>query len=165
MSKRSLFAAVAVLALVLGACGTDTPTADPDEGTGAAQSPTPDAEGSIVVITATDYEFDLPETLPAGPTTFSLTNAGEEPHFIDIVELTDDAPPVDKLIKMSESKVGGFFVGQPNTLPTVKPGETGEKTVEIMLESGARYGYVCFIEAKDGTPHAFLGMSGEFTVE
>ncbi len=27
-----------------------------------------------------------------------------------------------------------------------------------------RYGYVCFVETKEGKPHAFLGMTGELTV-
>lgn len=67
------------------------------------------------------------------------------------------------LIKLPDKKVGHYFEGPPNHLPTVKPGKTGDKTLEMELEPG-RYGYVCFIEAKDGTPHAFLGMAGEFVV-
>lgn len=59
--------------------------------------------------------------------------------------------------------MGNYFEGRPNEIPTVKPGETSAET-EIDLVAG-RYGYVCFIEAKDGTPHAFLGMSGEFVVQ
>ena len=163
MKRYSLFALVVVLALVFVACGND----DPAENTDAGAEPTEAAEpeGSEVLITATEYEFDLADSYAAGATTFSLQNDGEEPHFIDIVELTDDAPSVDKLIKMGENAVGKFFVGQPNHIPVAKPGEMAKKSVDIDLVAGARYGYVCFVENKKGVPHAFIGMSGEFTVE
>lgn len=152
-----------VLALVFVACGGDEPTTD--TGAPADESSAPAEEGGAeVLITATDYEFDLAESYPAGPTTFSLQNDGDEPHFIEIVELTDDAPEVAKLLKMKDDEVGEFFVEQYG-IPTAKPGEAAKKSVEIDLVSGARYGYVCFVEAKDGTPHAFLGMAGEFTVD
>lgn len=161
--KRCALSVVLVLGLLFVACGKDEPTAGPD--TGAEEpSQSPEAEGGTVLITATEYAFDLPGELPAGQTTFSLANAGEEKHFIQIVKLTDDAPPVADLIKMPDNQVGNYFEGQPNDIPTVKPGETSAKTIEIDLVAG-RYGYVCFIEAKDGTPHALLGMSGEFVVQ
>lgn len=171
MQRRVLIAMFMVLGLLFAACGddgADTGTdagAEEQAGDVAASEDDEAAAGGEVLITATEYEFDLPDTLPAGPTTFTLKNDGKEKHFIDIVKLTDDAPSVDKLIKMPERKIGRYFEGQPNHLPTVKPGETGEKTLEIDLESGGRYGYVCFIAAKGEPPHAFLGMRGEFTVD
>lgn len=143
--------------LLLGACGDqakDTPTAEP-------ASPSP-ADPSSVAITATEYDFDLPEELPSEPTSFTLTNAGEEKHFIEIVQLTDEAPPLKELLKLEGDEFAPYFEGQPNRIDTVKPGETSD-SLEIDLVP-ARYAYVCFIETKDGTPHAFLGMAGEFTV-
>ena len=161
---KRLFVVLCVLALVFVGCGDDEP--ETDTGAPADESSAPAAEGGgDVLISAVEYEFNLADSYPAGATTFSLKNDGEEPHFIDIVQLTDDAPEVAELIKMGENKVGQYFVGQPNHIPTAKPGEAAKRSVEIELVSGARYGYVCFIEAKDGTPHAFLGMAGEFTVE
>jgi hypothetical protein len=155
-----MLAAVAVLGLLFAGCGSDEPATNNEAG--STPSAPAEAEDGTVVVTATEYEFDLPDALPAGPTTFSLTNAGAEEHFIEIVPLTDDAPSVEELIELPEKKVEEFFAGPPSDLPVVKPGETGTKTIEIDIQPGARYGYVCFIEAKDGTPHAFLGMVGEF---
>ena len=161
MRRSAVFAAVIVLGLMSVACGDDDPAATEP---GAEQTSEAPAEtGGEVTITAVDYEFDLADSYAAGTTTFTLVNEGEEPHFIDIVPLVADAPPVEDLLKLPEKKVGEFFAGPPNHIKTVKPGETSEP-LEVELEPG-RYGYVCFIEAKDGTPHAFLGMSGEFTVE
>ena len=172
--KRSAFIAMLmVLGLLFAACGEDTGDTGTDAGaqdqaedTGDDAAEHNEVEGGEVLVTAVDYEFDLPDTLPAGTTTFTLKNDGKKPHFIDIVPLVDGAPPVDKLIKMPQKKAESFFAGPPNHLPVVKPGETGKKTLEIELESGARYGYVCFIsDGKGKPPHAFLGMAGEFSVE
>lgn len=160
--KRLVFL-LFVLALVFVGCGEDEPTTDTSAPADESSAPA-DEGGAEVLITAVDYEFDLADSYLAGPTTFSLQNDGDEPHFIEIVELTEDAPEVAKLLKMKESEIGQYFVDQ-YSIPTAKPGETAKKTVEIDLVSGARYGYVCFVEAKDGTPHAFLGMAGEFTVD
>src|SRR5688572_12241730 len=144
---KRLFALLFVLALVFSGCGNDDPTVD--AGAPEDESSTPaDEGGGEVLITAVEYEFDLADSYPAGATTFSLQNDGEEPHFIDIVELTEDAPPLDELLKMPEKKVGQFFVGQPNHIPVAKPGQAAKKSVEIDLVSGGRYAYVCFIEAK-----------------
>ncbi len=161
MQRRSVLAVVMVLGLLFAACGNDEPAATNEPG---AEETTPaPAAGGDVLISAVEYEFDLADTYAAGATTFTLANNGEEPHFIDIVPLTDDAPPVADLLELPDKKVEPFFAGPPNHIKTVKPGETSDP-MEVELEPG-RYGYVCFIEAKDGTPHAFLGMSGEFTVE
>lgn len=163
MKRQAVSAAFLALGLLFTACGGDDDEPPVGTDTGADATETPMAEGGTVLITAIEYAFDLPEELPAGSTTFTLENAGEEKHFIDIAKLTDDAPPVSELIELPDRKVGRFFEGQPNHIPPVKPGETSKKPLEIDLEPG-RYGYVCFVEAKDGTPHAFLGMHGEFTV-
>lgn len=158
--SRSLPAALLTImgVLLLGACGNDAI----DTSGAEATSPSPAGPHSVV-ITASEYDFDLPGELPAGPTSFTLTNAGEEKHFIEIIQLTADALPLEELLKLKEDELGPYFVGQPNGIDTVQPGETSEP-LEIDLEP-ARYAYVCFIEAKDGTPHAFLGMAGEFEVK
>ena len=160
---KRLLVLLCVLALVFVGCGDDEPTTD--TGAPADESSAPaDEGGGEVVVTAVEYEFDLADTYPAGTTTFSLQNDGEEPHFIEFVELTEDAPALDELLKMPEKEIGQYFMAQ-HKIPTAKPGEMAKKSAEIDLASGARYAYVCFIPAKDGTPHAFLGMAGEFTVE
>lgn len=170
MKRRAVFAAVLALGLLLVSCGDDEPTVEPVAGATteapATEEETPEApatEGGTVEITAVDYAFNVPAELPAGPTTFILTNAGDEKHFMDIVQLIDDAPPVEELIKLPDNKVGKYFASGPNHIDTLKPGETSEP-LEIDLVSGARYGYVCFFSTKGEKPHAFMGMHGEFTV-
>ncbi len=45
-----------------------------------------------------------------------------------------------------------------------RPGETAKERITGELTPGT-YGYACFLETKDGTPNAFLGMAGTFVVE
>lgn len=166
---KVLLATLMALAL-LGACGggggadatNDTAAedvaADPDE------SPAEDeAEPGTLEFSGTEYAFSAPPTAAAGETSITLVNNGDEPHMLDLVPLTPDAPAVEKLIKMPEKKLGKFFAGEPIHIDTIKPGETSEP-VEAELKPG-RYGYVCFFSKKGEKPHAFLGMYGELTVE
>lgn len=163
LARRMLLPLVAVLALGLVACGGGDETDDADTpaaGETTAGEETPEASGEITV-NATEYAFDLPETLPAGETTFTLNNVGEEKHFIEILELKADAPPVDELVKIK--RADKFFVRRVGGTKPIGPGEQAEPfTGEL---TPGRYGYACFFATKKGPPHAFLGMAGEFTVE
>src|SRR5947208_15560245 len=42
---------------------------------------------SLITITATDYAFGVPDTIPAGLTTFRLVNQGKELHHANLVRL------------------------------------------------------------------------------
>ena len=95
---------------------------------------------------------------------FDVTNVGEEPHEIIVVEITSDDSLLNLLLSSPEESeeppegievisFGGFF----------EPAQDGTVVFEEALSPG-RYGLLCFVEASDGTPHAFLGMISEFTV-
>lgn len=174
VSAAVLAATLALLAFA--ACGDDkttTPQGQPKGGTeNSAAAPSPGGPGAgpaAVTVYATEYAFDLPETLPAGETEFTLVNNGEEPHMFILAELKDGAPPVEKLIKMDEKEADKFIVEQ-QVIEPIDPGETGKKTITMDLKPGATYGYVCFVPSPKkseghGQPHAFLGMYGSFTAE
>src|SRR5256884_8800609 len=62
----------------------------------ACGRPAPRAAGpSLVTITATDYAFGVPDTLPAGLTTFRLVNQGKELHHANLVRLGEGKTMVD----------------------------------------------------------------------
>ena len=166
-SRIKILLAVLMSLALLGACGggEDDPATDAGQDSEAESEETPaeETEGGTLEFAGTEYAFSAPPTAPAGATSITLVNNGEERHMLDIVPLTDDAPPVKELIKLPEKKIGKYFTGQPQTIEPIKPGETSDP-LELELEPG-RYGYVCFFAEKGEKPHALLGMYGELTVE
>jgi plastocyanin len=166
-----LCAAVA-MTLALAACGDDggdveEPTAQESESPDATEEETPDGQdsGGEILVTATEYSFDLPAMVAAGETTFTLQNDGEQPHHLILAKLTEDAPPIDELIKMRnpEKFLEEDLSGKKP--PHAGPGQTSRTTIEAELTPGT-YGYACFIpDAKKKVPHAFLGMYGTFEVQ
>ena len=56
-------------------------------GAACTRQPPRPAGPNVVTITATDYAFALPDTIPAGLTTFRLVNQGKELHHASLVRL------------------------------------------------------------------------------
>ena len=141
-----------VLMLVLAACA-EQQQAQPQ------QPASPELETQEFDVIATDYAFEgVPATLEAGQTTFTLSNEGEEQHEMTLLKVNDDRP-MEELIQLPQQE--GQEITEEAGRTETAPGKS--KSFSTLLESG-RYGYVCFVETKDGTPHAFEGMFGEFTV-
>jgi len=44
----------------------------------------------VVEVTARDFAFDAPDQIPSGWTTFRMTNAGEQEHFLYIYRLPEN---------------------------------------------------------------------------
>ena len=176
-TRSARFAAVPLTAiLVFG--GAAACSDDDDGGESSATSAedatttTAGAGGEETAITAVDYEFEgVPETLPAGPHTFTFTNEGEEPHELVIFRIVDENESIEDILQLGEEEgqshveeAGGTFA---------EAGADGEPA-EVDLEAG-KYAMVCFVsvgttgpsdaEAGDGPPHFMEGMVTEFTVE
>ncbi|MFN2390312.1 MAG: hypothetical protein ABR575_12015 [Actinomycetota bacterium] len=111
-------------------------------------------------VTADEYSFDFPGTVEAGVTVFTLANAGQEKHHIQILELKDDAPSLTKLLESKQPRK--FIVRRVGGTDEIDSGS--ERRFEAELTPG-RYAYVCFLQAKKGKSHAELGMAGEFTID
>lgn len=150
---RRLFLAACILALP--ACGEDNPTITQPQGSPAEEP----AASDQVDVTAVEYEFQgVPESLAEGEFTFTLTNEGEEPHELYLFYITG-AQTVAELLELPENEVNELT--QAVERVEAKPGGSDEFTAGLVP---GRFGYACFVESPDGTPHAFLGMAGEFTV-
>ena len=115
-----------------------------------------------VTVVATDYHLDLPHTLPAGPTTFTLVNRGRELHQLYLVRLADGKSAADLV---SALKAGGpppawaTDAGGPNG---VDPGDTSFAATVRLLPG--RYAALCVIPGRDGVPHVMKGMYADLTV-
>ena len=151
---------IALLAiLALTGCGGDTTS---DDGQQAGTTPTSDPAPVAVEIpvTAVEYEFQgVEDELISGEASFRLDNSGEEPHEFSLALITGDQS-LEELLQLPEKEAGQAIENVGRAF--AEPGDSD--FLEVELQPG-RYGYVCFVEAPDGTPHAFLGMAGEFRVE
>lgn len=60
-------------------------------GVAACAKPVPPPAGpNVVRMMATEYAFGMPDTLPAGLTTFQLVNGGQEVHHAVLVRMTEE---------------------------------------------------------------------------
>jgi len=126
----------------------------------ACNRPAPHAAGpSVVTITTTEYAFGMPDTIPAGLTTFRLVNQGKELHHASLVRLRDGKTVADFQAGIAAAMKNHTpppawmgFAGGPNA---VTVGDTA--TATQLLEPGS-YVFVCWIPSLDGVPHVMKGM-------
>ncbi len=144
---------------MLASCGNDDPVPGGAVTVGRVTAGGEAAAGTV------SYTFDLPTHLPAGPTRFSLANAGDEPHHAQVFRLDPDATFEDREQALTTGdsqaplQVGTFAGGTA----LVDPGETSTADAVIDLAPG-RYTLVCFVEGPDGLPHLAHGMLRPFAV-
>jgi uncharacterized cupredoxin-like copper-binding protein len=118
---------------------------------------------NIVVVVAHDFAFDLPSSIPAGPTTFELRNHGTQGHHLDIVRLDSGKTAGDALaalIKAGRGPRPGWLhaVGGPNA---AMPGEKSNAT--LVLGPGSYLAF-CEIPGPTSMRHYMKGMVKPFIV-
>jgi uncharacterized cupredoxin-like copper-binding protein len=137
-------------------------TADTSAATATAASTS--AAPNVVSITASEYKFEMPDQVPAGLTTFRLTDSGQEMHHATLIKLDSGKTLNDLSEGIKNMKPGtpppGWVIpsGGPNA---VAPGSSGALT--MVLQPG-NYAVVCFIPDSKGVPHVMKGMAKALTV-
>jgi len=123
------------------------------------RQPRPAPGPNVVTLTATDYAFAVPDTIPAGLTLFRLVNQGKELHHGSLVRLRDGKTVADFQAGLAAAMKSHapppewmVFAGGPNA---VTLGDTG--IVTQVIEPGS-YVFVCWIPSLDGIPHVMKGM-------
>ena len=117
---------------------------------------------NVVTITASEFAFGMPDTIPAGLTTFRLLNHGREPHQAAIIgapgksfaELEAAAVP---------KRVGSRVVACVLRPPTHFPGGPGvvmggDSSIITTNLTPGNYLIVCFVPSPDGKWHVQKGM-------
>jgi hypothetical protein len=144
------------LVVAIAALGCARPEAPPAE---TAAAP---AEPNVVSVAATEFSYTMPDTLPAGWTSFRMTNAGQELHHMTIIRLEQGKTVADLLTAMATPgpvPAWAVFFGGPNAVvgPMVSD-------VTVDLPAG-NYAVICVIPSPDdGKPHVMKGMSKAVTV-
>ena len=114
----------------------------------------------VVTVRAKEFAFDMPKSIPAGPTTFRLVNDGKEFHHLSIIKLEQGKTIADfgEAMKSGPPEWAVAY-GGPNA---AVPGQTIAATID--MEPGS-YVVVCFIPSPgEQAPHAMKGMIAPLTV-
>ncbi len=117
-----------------------------------------------VDVSAVNYAFvDMPATLSAGTTSFSLTNEADEEHELVLLRKNDgETRTAEELLALPQDEAETLVAFSGVTFAS--PGQTGYVAAE--LEPGD-YFTVCFLPVgggEDGPPHFTEGMVAEFEV-
>ncbi len=127
------------------------PGAAPTTATTAFAGPT----GGPLDVTAVDYAFQLPATIPKDATSIRLVNEGKEDHEL-LVGRMNDGVTLDQVKAATNLKA---VVPQTITLDA-KPGQAAEMAIDVTT---GNWFMACYLTTADGKSHAELGMIGMFT--
>lgn len=124
-----------------------------------------DEQARAAKLTVEGFEYGytgVPATVAAGPAIVSFKNIGVENHEIGIIKvkpgLTADQAIAQAKANPDDESYVDSFLGAAYAL------KGDNVDLSVKLEPGI-YGYGCFVEAPDGTPHAVKGMISTFTVK
>jgi len=120
----------------------------------------PTATVASITVTARDFEFDAPATVPAGLVNIRMINAGKELHHAVLVRMDQGKGSRDLGEALAKNEVPAWatFVGGPNA---VDPGT--ESNASVVLRPG-HYAWICMIPDTARMPHMAKGMIKEFDV-
>jgi uncharacterized cupredoxin-like copper-binding protein len=115
----------------------------------------------VLTITAMDYAFRAPATVPAGVTTVRLVNRGTQLHHVQLNRLEDGRTVQDML---REWKPGvptpSYMTGDGG--PTAAMG--GQTLEGVVVLQPGRYALICWVPAPDGQLHVHKGMFTQLEV-
>ena len=116
------------------------------------------AEPNHVKIKTADFVFlEVPDTIPAGVTTFRVENGGAFPHNAAIGRLTGDHTYAELItyVMNNESQFPDWFVfmGGPSAPLS---GDTSESTLQVFP---GNHVLICGVPVPAGVPHFMKGMT------
>ncbi len=153
-TRASVHALVDAAAFALAACSPKTAGLPTSKHQRADASPT-------VTVTATDFAFDAPAEIPAGMTTMTMVNHGQEMHQVQLIRLADGKTVNDLVATFTQPgppPAWAVSFGGPNA---AVPGASSQATV--MLAPG-NYVMICAVPSPDHVPHFGKGMMRPLTV-
>jgi hypothetical protein len=132
---------------------------------GAAQTPAhvahaafvPPAGANVVTVVTHEYAYTMPDTIPAGLTTFVLRDEGKEEHHMTLLKVDSGKTLADVFTALKAGPEAApprwlLPVGGPNA-----PAPGGSSNATLELKPG-NYVAICMIPAADKAPHFVHGM-------
>jgi hypothetical protein len=118
-----------------------------------------DPDATRVDVVASEYTFAAdPGSIPAGRTSFVMTNAGNEVHFLALSKVNEGHTIEEALAFEGDPEEAGLVTNAEYESGLAAPGGEDEEVVTVDLDAG-NWVMLCFIPGPDGTPHAFTGMA------
>jgi hypothetical protein len=112
-------------------------------------------------FTLRDFSFEMPESLPAGRTTYEVANAGPQPHELVVVKLAE-GKKVDDVMAWYRAPSGPPPFEAVGGINGLSMGVAGYMTLDLQPGS---YAAICVIpDPASGMAHLHLGMVKAFTV-
>lgn len=126
-------------------------------------APVAQAGPNHVIVTATDFAFQAPDSVTAGLEMFHLVNKGPSLHHIQVVRLDSGKTLGDLMTAMKNPGPPPAWVkdvGGPNA---VAPTGVDTAVAYLTLAAG-NYALLCFVPDSTGAPHVMRGMARALTV-
>lgn len=154
-----------LLMLAAAAAVAGCTRADATKGSAAAAPPARTAVApvpNVVVVTAREFAFDAPDSIPAGLTTIRLVDAGHQLHHVQLIKLENGKTPADLAHAL---KTGGPWPAWAEWAGGANPPMPGggETSTTLDIKPG-NYAMICVIPGPDGVPHVMKGMMRSLTV-
>ena len=126
-----------------------------------AAQPAPKDSHTVTVV-ATDYAFEMPDSVAAGAITLRLVNHGRELHHLYLARLTGGHTAkdlVDAFKRGGPPPSWSADAGGPNGA------DPGAKSLAVTVPlTPGHYAALCIIPGPDGAPHIMKGMYKDLTV-
>lgn len=127
----------------------------------------PEPPVADVQVGLSDFAFDAPDTIDAGPTTFEVTNNGPQLHEMALVKLAEGVTLEDAMAALTSTEPPPEGAAPPFEIVgadvPMSVGKTGYVTTDL---TPGTYVMLCFVtDPESGAPHAALGMTKEITVQ
>jgi hypothetical protein len=160
LSRRTALGGVGAAAAAIGLGPGPLGRALARAGTPVASAPLEDYPE--VVITATEYRFDLPTSIPAGLTRVNLKNEGAEGHDAMFMRVNDGATLAQLQAALTTPDFGPIFAASTSFGgPEVDAGLQATTIVDL---APGQYMVICVIPDDDGMPHYLMGMQAPLEV-
>ena len=136
-------------------CGLEGDEAD-DEPEQDASVTELDPDAAQVAVSATDYAFEFGAPT-AGPTSFTMTNDGDETHVMLLAKVAEGSS-VEEVLEAEDTE---GLTDVELVSDSATPGDEAVLTADL---TPGDWVMVCFLPDADGTPHYELGMVSDFTI-
>lgn len=114
-----------------------------------------------VTITARDYAFAIPASVPAGLTAFHFVNRGTVPHEVQFFRFNRGLSPTDARRYLAQAMVPDSVADRSGSVLIAAPGDSVREALLVQLQRGDRYALLCEFRDSAGKPrHSQLGMVG-----